>query len=254
AIRREGKEQSMKRIGWACVMAVCLAAVMPAVAEVARSGQEGDPLARYEEALNGQPDDLRVGNDYRMAVVQINKLPQYDRAIAFFQRIVAANPNAANAHLNYGFAYVDKIPAAGAITQVILANNALGEFTKSIELKPTWIAYYTRGNSYLFWPRIFNRTHLGVADLQDAMKMQKAGPKHFYHARVYVALGDGYWKMDNADDASKTWRAGLAEFPDNAPLKARLSAQADALKALIDDTYDSNKRVDTSLRDLWANE
>ena len=30
------------------------------------------------------------------------------------------SPNAANAYLNYGFAYVNKIPAAGAITQVIL--------------------------------------------------------------------------------------------------------------------------------------
>jgi tetratricopeptide (TPR) repeat protein len=235
-----------------CAAALVCAAIV--VGHAASQAPAADPLDALERALQAQPDDLKAGNDYRMAVVQINQLKVYDRAIAFFDKLVTANPNASNAHLNYGFAYVDKIPAAGSITQVILANNALGEFTKSLELKPSWIGYYTRGNSYLFWPRIFNRTHLGVADLQEAMKMQKAGPKHFYHARVYVALGDGYWKMDNADEATKTWRAGLEEFPDNAALKARLAAQADALKALTDDTYDSNKRVDTNLKDLWSSQ
>jgi len=211
-----------------------------------------DSLDALEKAVQAQPDDLKTANDYRMAFIKVNQLKVYDRAIAFFDKLVAANPGAANAHLNYGFAYVDKIPAAGSITQVILANNALGEFTKALELKPTWIGYYTRGNSYLFWPRIFGRTQLGVNDLQAAMKMQKEGPKHFYYARVYVALGDGYWKMDNTDDATKTWKAGLAEFPDNAALKARLAAQGDALKAIMDDAYDPAKRVDTSLKDLWS--
>jgi tetratricopeptide (TPR) repeat protein len=235
-----------------CAGALACAAIV--AAHTAGQVPAGDPLDALERALEAQPDDLKTGNDYRMAVIQVNQLKVYDRAIACFDKLVAANPTAANAHLNYGFAYVDKIPAAGSITQVILANNALGEFTKSLELKPSWIAYYTRGNSYLFWPRIFNRTHLGVADLQEALKMQQAGPKHFYYARVYVALGDGYWKMDNTDDATKTWRAGLAEFPDNAALKARLAAQPDALKTLIDEAYDSNKRVDTSLKDLWASQ
>ena len=80
-------------------------------------------------------------------------------------------------------------PAAGSITQVILANNALTEFSKSLEIKPSWIGYYTRGNSYLYWPRIFGRTKLGIADLEEALKIQKAEPKRGYHVRVFVALG-----------------------------------------------------------------
>ncbi len=215
------------------------------------AAQAADQLARYESALESQPDDIRAGNDYRMAVIQSN---QYDRAISFFQKLTEAHPAAANAHLNFGFAYVDKIPAAGAITQVILANNALGEFTKSLELKPSWIGYYTRGNSYLFWPRIFNRTQLGINDLQEALKIQKAEKKRPFHARVYVALGDGYWKIDQFDQATATWKAGLGEFPDNASLKARLNAQGDQLKTVVEAGYDPSKRVDTSLQDLWTNQ
>jgi len=238
----------LRAVAIACAGVMAVFAGRP-VAGRAAQGPPADVLAPLERALEASPDDLRAGNDYRMAVIQAG---QYDRAIAFFEKLVTAHPSAAGAHLNYGFAYVDKIPAAGAITQVILANNALGEFTKAIDLKPTWIGYYTRGNSYLFWPRIFNRTQLGINDLQAALKIQNGEPKRAYHARVYVALGDGYWKIDDTANATGTWRAGLAAFPDNAALKARLSATPEQMKAIMDSTYDPAKRVDTSLRDLWS--
>src|SRR5216684_4244475 len=128
-------------------------------------------LSKLETELSGDPDNLRCGSEYRQAVIQAK---EYDRSLKFFEKLVADHPTCANAYLNYGFAYVDKIPAAGSITQVILANTALSHFSKSIELKLSWIALYTRGNSYLYWPKIFGRAHLGVADLEQAMKMQKA--------------------------------------------------------------------------------
>ena len=245
----------MKRIAIAVLTATLVTLANRPATSVEASGSavqaQAPDLAKLEEALSAAPDDLKAGNDYRMAIIPANA---YDRAIAFFQKLVTANPNAANAHLNYGFAYVDKIPAAGAITQVILANNALGEFTKSLEIKPSWIGLYTRGNSYLFWPRIFNRTNLGLADLNEALKMQKADSKRPHYVRVYVALGDGHWKNDDFVAAANVWRDGLVQYPDNAALKARLSKQGDDLKALIEAGYDPAKRVDTSLQDLWTNQ
>jgi tetratricopeptide (TPR) repeat protein len=219
------------------------------VTRVQAQGAGGDPLAALEQALGAKPDDLRAGNDYRMAII---KAGQYDRGLDFFERLVAAHPAAANAHLNYGFQYVDKIPAAGSITQVILANNALTQFSKSLEIRPSWIGYYTRGNSYLYWPRIFGRTKLGIADLEAALKIQKAEPKRGLHVRVWVALGDGYFKMDDPAKARAVWTEGLAQFPDSAALKQRLALQPKAVQALLDTVYDPNKRVDTSLQDLWS--
>jgi len=214
-----------------------------------RLSAEGEAnLTRMEAALAGDPDNLRLGNDYRMAVISTG---QYDRCLRFFEKLVAGHPNASNAYLNYGFAYVDKIPVAGAITQVILANNALNLFTKALELKPSWIAYYTRGNSYLYWPKIFDRARLGVADLEEAMKLQKADKKRSYHVRAYISLGDGYWKMDDTAKAKLVWKEGLAQFPDNLQLKARLARDGEELKAFIDDALDSTKRVETNLRELW---
>jgi tetratricopeptide (TPR) repeat protein len=205
-------------------------------------------LGRMESALAADPNNIRLGSEYRQAVIKANA---YDRALKFFEKLVADNPKAGNAYLNYGFAYVDKIPASGSITQVILANTALSHFTKSIELEPSWIGYYTRGNSYLYWPKIFGRAQLGVADLEQAMKLQKAEKLKSYHARAYVSLGDGYWKMDEVEKAKATWREGLKHFPDHAGLKARLAKEGDELKAYIDDVLDPNKRVDTDLREIW---
>src|SRR6266700_6635142 len=152
-------------------------------------------LPKFEAALASDPDNLRFGSEYRQAVIQTK---EYDRSLKFFEKLVADHPKSSNAYLNYGFAYVDKIPASGSITQVILANTALSYFTKSIELEPSWIGYYTRGNSYLYWPKIFNRAQLGVEDLEQAMKIQKADKQlRPYHVRAYISLGDGYWKMDD---------------------------------------------------------
>jgi tetratricopeptide (TPR) repeat protein len=206
-------------------------------------------LEKYESALKSNADDIRSGSEYRQLVI---KAKQYDRCIAFFEKLVADNPKAANAFLNYGFAYVDKIPDAGSITQVILANTALSHFSKSIEIKPSWIALYTRGNSYLYWPRIFDRARYGVADLEKAMEIQRSeGAVKPYYVRAYISLGDGYWKMDNLDKARSVWQEGAKLFPNDTRLKDRLARQGDELAKYIDDVLDPNKRVDTNLHEIW---
>jgi len=207
-------------------------------------------LRYLESAMSGNPDDVRYASDYRQAAIRSK---DFDRSLQFFEKLAAEHPNSANVHLNFGFAYVDKIPAAGSITQVILANNALKEFTRAVELQPSWIAYYTRGMSYLFWPKIFNRATFGVEYLKKALELQKAGPRHPYYVKTYIGLGDGYWKTDDLEKARATWREGLKQFPENPALKARLAQQGDELKATIEAGFDPGKRVDTDLKDLWTN-
>jgi tetratricopeptide (TPR) repeat protein len=208
----------------------------------------GAALPRLEAALAADPDSLRYASEYRMTVIAAKA---YDRALDFFKKLVLDHPRSAAAALNYGYAYVDKIPAAGSVTQVILANSALTWFSKSIEIQPTWLALYTRGNSYLYWPKVFGRTPLGIADLEAAIKMSQAAPKRPYHAHAWVSLGDGYWKLDQVDKARATWSEGAKLFPDNPQLKARLARSGDDLKEYIENELDPNKRVDTDLKAVW---
>jgi tetratricopeptide (TPR) repeat protein len=209
-------------------------------------------LARLEAAVAADSEDLRAASDYRKAVIRAG---ESDRCLAFFDKLTAAHPQAANAWLNYGYAFVDKIPAAGSITQVILANNALKQFTRAIEIRKSWLALFTRGNSYLYWPKVFGRAPLGVADLEEAVALARADakPKRVY-VRSFVALGDGYWKTDQPEKARAVWKEGLERFPGDAQLQARLDREGDALASYIEEQLDPNKRVDTDLDPLLEGE
>ena len=85
-------------------------------------------LELLEGALADDPDNIRYGSEYRQATIKRaqalhpkeGKPEDFDRSLKFFEQLVTQHPMSSNAYLNYGFAVVDKIPAAGAITQVIL--------------------------------------------------------------------------------------------------------------------------------------
>ena len=207
-----------------------------------------EELSKLEASLSSEPDNLRYGNDYRRITVQAKA---HDRCIKFFEKLVAENPTAANALFNLGLAYVDKMAVSGAITRVILAHYALRYFTKSIEQRPTLLALYTRGGSYLYFPRILGYAKLGVADLEMALQMKKEEKRRPYHAQIYMTLGDGYYIIDEFEKAKSTWREGLAEFPEDPELKARLARDGDELKAYVFAYLDPNKKIDTDLEEMW---
>lgn len=220
--------------------------------EAMKTGDIEAALDSFETVLRAEPDSIRYGSEYRQAVIRAEA---YERCLTFFEELTAAHPDAAHAFLNYGLAYVDKIPSAGSISQVLLSNTAIGYFSKSIEVKPTWLGLYTRGKSYLFWPKVFNRTHLGVADLERAYEMQQAeAGKKSLHVRGYEALGDGYAKSDDFEKARSIWKKGLLEFPGYKGLQERLALDDEAVAAYIFDLTDPNKRVDTDLSPIWADE
>lgn len=240
----------------ALLLAVSLAApaAPAAAAELFEAGlaarAAGDletALDRLEGAAAAAPDDLHYGAEYRQAAIA---LAQYDRSIAFFESLAAEHPDAPAVRLNWGYAYVDKIPAAGAVTQVILANTALTHFTEAIERDPSWLALYTRGNSYIYWPAIFGRTKPGIADLEQAVAMAEAGAPKPYQAYAYAALGDGWWRLAELDRAREVWRRGLARHPGTVYLEERLALDDEGLDAYLKAHYAIGNRVETDLREL----
>jgi tetratricopeptide (TPR) repeat protein len=247
----------MRRLLILPLLALCLvpavqASSFDAAMKAVAAKDDAAALPLFEAALSAEPDNLQYSNEYRKAVIRTG---EHDRAIDFYDKLTAAHPQAAFAWLNYGYAYVDKIPAAGSITQVILANQSLTNFTKSIEVKRTWIALYTRGNSYLYWPKIFGRSPLGVADLEEAVALAKREPKRKkVYVRSWIALGDGYLKTEQLEKAKATWREGQQLFGENPQLQARLARDGEELEKYIYDQLDPNKRVDTNLAPLWEEE
>jgi len=236
-----------------CLLALLLAVPAAASAEedverarqATKAGDYETALARFEAALTAGPNELMYGAEYRQTAIAAKA---YDRAIDFFAGLVEDHPDAPNAWLNYGYAYVDKIPDTGAVTQVLLANQALGRFSKALELEDTWLGRFTRGNSYLYWPAIFGRTDNAIADLERAIELGNG--ERAIHARAWVGLGDAYWRLDDLAKSREIWRQGLEHFPDDTDLKTRLARDDEALDEYLGEQYDPGRRVATDLRAL----
>jgi tetratricopeptide (TPR) repeat protein len=209
-------------------------AAVEAVAE-----RKPDALDRFETELRADPDNLHLGAEYRQAVIESEA---YDRCLDFFEELTRLHPASPNLLLNYGYAHVDKIPTEGAITGVILANTALTHFTTAIELSESWLARYTRGNSYLYWPTIFGRTRQGIADLERAVELSGQVEKRPFHAHAYAALGDGYWRLGEYEKMRDVWRTGLELFPGDPDLQE--------LEAFYEEHFAMTTRVETDLREL----
>jgi hypothetical protein len=89
------------------------------------------------------------------------------------------------------------------------------------------------------------------------MALVKKEPKRQVYDRVYVSLGDACWKNDQLERARAVWRDGLALFPGEPNLQARLEQAARGNEAVDDYLYeqlDPNKRVNTDLSPTWAAE
>lgn len=220
-----------------------------AATKALEAGNREGSLEHFEQALLADPDNLAYASAYRQAVIP---LKAYERCIGFFEKLVEANPESAGAVLNLGFAVVDKMPDEGAVTQVLLANEALGHFGTAIELDETWLARYTRGNSYLFWPPIFGRTPLAVEDLERAVELAKEDGLKSYHARTWANLGDAHWRLEETSKARAIWRDGFRLFPEDADLKTRLGMKDEEITPYLDEVFATTKRVNTDLSLLFS--
>jgi Flp pilus assembly protein TadD len=134
----------------------------------------------------------------------------------------------------------------------MLAYDAISRFDRAVALAPdSWIIRYTRGNAYLFWPKVFGRGPLAVADLERAVALARAAPRLLrVHARSWVALGDAYWRTDQRERARETWREASELFVGESAAAARLPLSDAEVERLLYDTLDPGKRVDTDLSPL----
>jgi tetratricopeptide (TPR) repeat protein len=205
-------------------------------------------LATLEAQVAADPENLRVASDYRQAVIATG---DYDRAIKFFDTLANRPGAGPHASLNLGLAYIDRIPAVGAFRRIALGNSATTALTRSIEREPSDLAYLIRGLVNLHFEKgFFHRTPDGVADLEHALRLAAPHADRRYVARIYSALGDGYWRLKNREKARATWREGQAKFPDDDRLRLRLTAADRVITDTIAHDLDAGVRVDTTLRDV----
>ena len=212
---------------------------------VAVDGSPVTDLQRYEAAIAQQPENLVLASEYRHLVVAAR---QFDRSIDFFEKLAKHKDSGPNAQINLALALVDKAPAVGEIRRSYVGFDAMNALTRAIAARPSALAYYIRGRINLDYDKlIFHRTDKGVADLERALTVVTPETPVALVGRIYLSLGDGYYKLDDAVKARQAWTAGLHAAPDDAELQSRLNASDAALRDLVHDALSPSRRVDTSV-------
>ncbi len=207
-------------------------------------------LTALEARLSADAENLKIGAEYRQAIIAAD---DNDRAIKFFDRLAKQPGAGPHAFLNLGLAYLDKIPSVGAFRRISIGNNATAALTHSIEREPSDLAYLIRGLVNLHFEKgPFHRTPDGVADLENALRLAEPHHDRLYVARIYLALGDGYWRLKNPVKAREVWRDGQTRFPANDRLRSRLASPDADITETIAKELDASVRVDTSLKDVLA--
>ena len=207
-------------------------------------------LPALESRVAADPENLRVAAEYREAAIAAD---EYDRAIKFFDGLASRPGAGPHAFLNLGLAYIDRIPAVGAFRRISLGNSATAALTRSIEREPSDLAYLIRGLVNLHFEKgFFHRTPEGVADLENALRLAAPHADRPYVARIYMALGDGYWRLKDHEKARATWRDGQSKFPGDDRLRLRLTSADSVVTDTIAHDLDAGTRVDTSLRGVIA--
>ncbi len=225
----------------------CMTAVL--MLALAFVGQRGTSVAALEARVAADPEDLRVASEYRQAMIASG---EFDRSIKLFEQLDSRPGAGPHVALSLGLAYIDKIPAVGAFRRISLGNRATAALTQSIAREPSDVAYLIRGLVNLHFEKgFFHRTPAGVADLEHALQLASAHLDRKYVARIYVALGDGYWRLKKREKARETWQTGSTRFPTDERLRLRLTSSDSMVSDTIAHELDPDVRVDTSLRELF---
>ena len=110
------------------------------------------------------------------------------------------------------------------------------------------LPYYIRGFINLHFDRgLFHRVDKGIADLEQARALTRPDTPLALAARVWVTLGDAYWRMKQRPRARELWAAASAKYPNDPELRTRTTLSEAELDGYITHAFDLATRVDTSL-------
>lgn len=155
---------------------------------------------------------------------------QIDAAITELQRRAKESPGDANLHTTLGEAMLNKVrllheTGADINEQGILAMQADQSFNAALKADPkNWEAQFVKYSTMYYWPAELQRDTEVAQKLSGLIDQQEAQPAQPHFAQTYVVLGNQYQKMGKPDFAEATWRLGLAKFPTDAALLAKLAS------------------------------
>jgi len=190
------------------------------------------PTRALDASFLGRTVDILVSSQssYQQkqeAWKQLRDSGKLDQAITELEQRTANDPRAAAYPATLGQAYLQK---CGTIQDVreqgILAMQADKMFDTALNLDPAnWEARFTKAVALSYWPPMLNKGDEVIQHFQTLIQQQEAQAPQPQFAQSYAWLGDQYQKAGRSEDARMVWERGVAYFPTDEKLRAKLASK-----------------------------
>ena len=148
-----------------------------------------------------------------------------DAVLAMFEAHAEANPNDADAQVDLGRAYLQKLFTVGDGPQKgTYAIKADQSFDKALAIdEKNWGARFAKAISLSFWPPVFGKTGEAIKHFEILVQQQQGGATSPEFAQTHLLLGNLYLQQGAKDKAIAAWQQGLSLFPDNAQIQQQIA-------------------------------
>ncbi len=155
---------------------------------------------------------------------QIKDAGQIDELLDLFEEHARVNPNLAQAHVDLGNAYLQKLTAmTPGPQQGEVAMQADRAFDSALQVDPNhWEARLTKAVAFTFWPDFLGKKQQAIDQFEILITQQEQNAAQPHFAQTYLFLGNLYEQRGELEKAAEIWANGLGFFPADTDLRAKV--------------------------------
>jgi tetratricopeptide (TPR) repeat protein len=178
------------------------------------------PRASYDR-LDGLDWDAAQG-----VWKEIAAAGELDEVVAMFEANAKAKPNDAEAQVELGHAYLQKLfhSGAGGPESGVWAMKADSAFDSALKIDDqNWSARFSKAMSLSHWPPVFGKQTEAIKHFEILVQQQENMKQKPEFAQTHFLLGNMYQQLGDKDRARAAWQAGLAHIPDDEDLAQQIA-------------------------------
>ena len=191
---------------------------VPAEAAAGATADLLDLHSIFPGLVGTNPDQAQ---DVRTRVKEAGRI---DELLEMFEEHARVNPNLAQAHVDLGNAYLQKLMAmTPGPQQGEVAMRADRAFDGALQVDPNhWEARFTKAVAFTFWPDFLGKKQQAIDQFEILITQQEQNASEPRYAQTYLILGNLYEQRGEMEKAAEIWANGLGFFPADTELRSKV--------------------------------
>jgi tetratricopeptide (TPR) repeat protein len=199
-----------------------------AESDLARAAEAAAPVAEsvsdVSELLSQLANASLTEGEREEVWARIREAGLLDDAIALLEAKAEKFSDDPDVQLEVASAYIQKIFDVGEGPQAgIWAGKADKAYDRALAIdEQHWKARFNKAISLSFWPPIYGKQAEAISHFETLVTQQDGQQSEQRFVQTYVLLGNLYTQTGELEKAKAIWNKGLALFPTDASLLAKL--------------------------------